>query len=149
MKGRRDEENPAKQESVRSYCEGYRNRLHAEGVREKRAKVFKEGKVEDLIAHLERRIELSSGLTRCIQLMDLTAVTYLWESWCRGKECGESQIDQVDIETRKVSPGWSKTVRREPSAHIDLQGEGRRFMESAARLMKELERQGHNVGRGY
>jgi hypothetical protein len=47
--GRRDDENPAKQESVRSYCEGYRNHgyLHARGVRKKRAKVFKERKVDN------------------------------------------------------------------------------------------------------
>jgi hypothetical protein len=92
MRGRRDQDNPAKQESVRSYCEGYRNRLHAEGVREKRAKVFKEGKVEDLIAHLEERIRESIRLTRCIQRMDLTAVLYLWESWCRGKDDVENCV---------------------------------------------------------
>jgi hypothetical protein len=57
MRGRRDEDNPAKQESVRSYCEGYRNRLHSEGVRERRAKVFRDGKVEDLIVHLEKRVQ--------------------------------------------------------------------------------------------
>jgi integrase len=150
MRGRRDGENPAKQESVRSYCEGYRNRLHANGVREKRAKLFQEGKVEDLIAHLERRIDESCGLTRCVQRMDLTAVLYLLESWCRGKECGELQADQVNFETTEVMPGWSKTVRHEPSACIELQGEGRgRFMESAARLVKEMESEGHGMGRGY
>jgi integrase len=82
--------------------------------------------------------------------MDLTAVLYLWESWCRGKECGELQADQVNFETREVMPGWSKTVRQEPSACIELQKEGRgRFMESAARLVKEMEVQGHSIGRGY
>jgi hypothetical protein len=40
MRGRQNEDNPAKQKSVKSYCDGYRNRLHASGVREKRAKVF-------------------------------------------------------------------------------------------------------------
>jgi hypothetical protein len=105
MLGRQDENNPAKQESVRSYCEGYRNRLHAEGVWEKRAKVFNEGKLEDLIAHLEEWIRASSGLTRCIQRMDLTAVLYLWESWSRGKECGELLADQVDFEAGEANPG--------------------------------------------
>jgi hypothetical protein len=54
MRGRRDEDNPAKQESVKSYCEGCQNRLHAEGVRERRARVFGDGKVEYPIAHLEK-----------------------------------------------------------------------------------------------
>jgi hypothetical protein len=48
MMGCRDESNPAKQESVRSYCEGYRNWLRNNGVRAKRAKVFREEKVSDL-----------------------------------------------------------------------------------------------------
>jgi hypothetical protein len=37
MRGRRDEDNPG--ESVKSYCEGYWNRLHSAGVQEKRAKI--------------------------------------------------------------------------------------------------------------
>jgi hypothetical protein len=58
--------------------------------------------------------------------------------------------DQVDFATKEVSPGWSKTIRQEPSACIGLRGEGRgRFMESAARMMKEMERQGHEPGHGY
>jgi integrase len=150
MRGRRDEDNPAKQESVKSYCDGYRNRLHASGVREKRAKLFNKGKVDDLIAYLEKLVSESSGLSRCEQLMDLTAVQYLWESWRRGKECGELRADQVDFKTKEALPRWSKTVRQEPSARIDLHGAGRgRFMESAARMMKEMERQGHDVGQGY
>lgn len=150
MIGRRDEDNPAKQESVKSYCDGYRNRLHASGVREKRAKVFSEGKVDDLIAHLEKAVGESSGLNWCLQLMDLIAVQYLWELWSRGKECGELRADQVDFKTEEALPGWSKTVREEPSARIDLHGMGRgRFLESAARLLKEMERQGHDMGRGY
>jgi hypothetical protein len=40
MLGRIDDENPAKQESVKSYCEGYRNWFKSRGVKEKRAKVF-------------------------------------------------------------------------------------------------------------
>jgi integrase len=42
MLGFADGDNPAKQESVKSYCEGYRVTLKSKGVREKRAKVFKE-----------------------------------------------------------------------------------------------------------
>jgi hypothetical protein len=48
MMGRSDETNPAKQESVKSYCEGYRSWLHGLGVRERWAKVFKEQKIDDL-----------------------------------------------------------------------------------------------------
>jgi integrase len=150
MRGRRDEDNPAKKESVKSYCDGYRNRLHAAGVREKRAKVFGEGKVDDLVAYLEKSVQESSGVGRYVQLMDLCAVHYLWESWSRGKECGELRVDQVDFKRKEALPGWSKTVRQEPSARIDLHGSGRgRFIESAARLMKEMERQGHNEGHGF
>jgi hypothetical protein len=119
-------------------------------VREKRAKVIGEGKVENLLAHLERRIDESCGLTWCIQRMDLTAILYLWESWCPGKECGELLADQVDFEVQEAIPGWSKTKQQKPIAHIALHGRGRgRFMESAARLIRELETQGHGLGRGY
>jgi hypothetical protein len=45
MKGRKDVENPAKEESVTSYWDGYQKTLHDRGVRGKRAKVMKEGKV--------------------------------------------------------------------------------------------------------
>jgi hypothetical protein len=44
MMGRKDAENPAKEESVTSYRDGYRNSLHDRGVREKRAKIMKEEK---------------------------------------------------------------------------------------------------------
>lgn len=52
MMGRTDAENPAKEEAVLSYREGYRNNLHDKGVREKRAKVMKESKVLDLVDYL-------------------------------------------------------------------------------------------------
>lgn len=80
MLGRSDECNPAKQESVRSYCEGYRNWLRVQGVREKRAKVFKEGKVTELIEYLGGEADRSGGLRKCVLQMDITAVDYLWES---------------------------------------------------------------------
>lgn len=53
MIGRKNTKNPAKEESVLSYRDGYRKDLHDRGVREKRAKIMKEGKVKDLIQHLE------------------------------------------------------------------------------------------------
>jgi integrase len=149
MLGRRDETNPAKQESVRSYCEGYRNWLRGQGVREKRAKVFKEQKGEDLVNYLEREANQSAGLRKCILRMDIAAVDYLWESWARGKECGELRAGEIDFEEGVAEPGWSKTVRAEPSARIDLIGSGRgRILESARKLIQEMEEAGHPVGMG-
>jgi integrase len=150
MVGRRDNENPAKQESVRSYSDDYRNRLHSRGVREKRAKVFREGKVEELIAHLRNRIGGSAGIQRCLLKMDLTAVLYLWESWCRGKECGELEGRQVNFQEGVALPGWSKTEHQEPSARIELSGGGRgRFVESAVDMIRDCESQGHHIGKGF
>jgi hypothetical protein len=111
MLGRKDTDNPAKQESVIKYCEDYRNWLRCNGVKEKRAKVFKEKKVDDLVKYLEQRIVVSSGLRKCLLLMDLPAIDYLWESWARGKECGELGSDEVDFEDGVAEPGWSKMVR--------------------------------------
>lgn len=150
MLGRADWENPAKQESVRNYSDGYRMWLKERSVREKRAKVFKEQKVEDLVRYMETKIERSRGIGRCVLRMDLAAIDYLWESWSRGKECGELRVDQVDFEEGVSLPGWSKTVQSEPSARIELSGEGRgRFLKSAAALIHDLEEQGHDVGQGY
>jgi integrase len=149
MMGRRDAENPAKQESVRNYCEGYRCWLKSNGVREKRAKVFKEKKVDDLVAYLEAQINGTSGLRRCVFMMDLAAVEYLWESWARGKECGELRADEVNFEDGIAEPGWSKTVRKEPSASINLTTGGRgRFLLSAVALVREMEKIGHPIGMG-
>jgi integrase len=149
MKGRTDGMNPAKQESVKSYCDGYRMWLKENRVRERRAKVFKERKVSDLVEHLERRVKESGGLRRCVLMMDLAAVDYLWESWARGKECGELRVDQIDFESQVVSPGWSKTVQNEPSASIDMSGaRGGRFIRSAVALIREMEKQGHPIGTG-
>jgi integrase len=149
MMGRTDEANPAKQESVRSYYEGYRNWLRSQGVREKRAKIFKEGKVEDLIKYLEEQAERSSGLRECVLRMDIAAVDYLWESWARGKECGELRASEVDFEEGLAEPGWSKTVRKEPSASINLSGPGRgRFLMSAAKLIGVMEETDQPVGMG-
>jgi integrase len=150
MLGFPDSENPAKQESVKSYSEGYRIRLKERGVRAKRAKVMDEGKVNSLIEYLERGIAKSEGIVRCVLMMDLAAVDYLWESWARGEECGELLVDQVDFENGVAEPGWSKTVRAEPSARIDLTEGGRgRFLRSAASLIGEVERLGHASKHGY
>jgi integrase len=150
MLGYTDGENPAKQESVKSYCEGYRVSLREKGVREKRAKVFKAEKITALVTYLEDGISRAEGLTKCVLAMDLTAVDYLWESWVRGKECGELRADQVDLEEGVALPGWSKTVHSEPSACINLTKGGRgRFLQSAARLIGELEKQGYTEGHGY
>jgi integrase len=150
MLGFSDADNPAKQESVKSYCEGYRVTLRGKGVREKRAKVFKEEKMTALITYLENGISRSEGLTRCMLIMDLAAVDYLWEAWARGKECGELRSDQVDLNKGVSLPGWSKTVQHEPSARINLtDGDRGRFIQSAARLIGEFERQGHSGGHGY
>jgi hypothetical protein len=105
MLGRTDEANPAKQESVRSYCEGYRSWLREQGVREKRAKVFKDEKVEDLISYLEGEAERRTGLRECVLRMDIAAVDYLWESWARGKECGELLTSEVDFDGEVAEPG--------------------------------------------
>jgi integrase len=150
MMGRRDDENPAKQESVKSYCEGYRNWLKENGVRERRAKVFKEDKVSSLTDYLEGQISRSIGLRRCVLIMDKAAVDYLWESWARGKECGELRAAEVDFNEGVSTSGWSKTVRKEQSATIDLSGSGRGcFLKSAAILIREMERAGYPVGTGY
>jgi integrase len=150
MLGVQDAENPAKQESVKSYCEGYRFWLKEKGVRTKRAKVMKEGKVGLLRDYPEKGIAKTEGVTRCVLMMDLAAVDYLWESWARGKECGELRSDQVDFEDGAVEPGWSKTVQEEPSARIDLtEGQRGRFLQSAAALIGETEKHGYASERGF
>lgn len=146
MLGRRSEDNPVQSESVRSYRECYRNWLHDCGVREKRAKVFSEGKVTDLLRWLEEQAEKKVGLDKCSALTDLAIVSYLWESWSRGKECGELEVRQMRFDAGVVEAGWSKTVRMEPSAEIAVSG---RFLEVAARLISACETEGQAVGTGF
>lgn len=146
MLGRRSEENPVQSESVRSYREGYRNWLHDCGVREKRAKVFTEGKVTELLQWLGEQAEKKCGLDKCCALTDLAIVSYLWESWCRGKECGELEARQVDFRSGVVEAGWTKTVRVEPSAEIPVSGN---FLETAALLIAACEAEGQAVGNGF
>jgi integrase len=110
---------------------------------------MKEGKVESLTSYLEQGITRSTGLNQCVLMMDLAAVDYLWESWAQGKECGELRTEQVDFEAGVSEPGWSKTIRAEPSSRIDLTGEKRgRFLQSAAALVGEMEKQGHSSKQG-
>jgi hypothetical protein len=150
MLGCQDSENPGKQESVKSYTEGYRFWLKEKGVREKRAKVMPEGKVDSLTRYLEQGIAKSEGISCCVLMIDLAAVDYLWESWARGKECGELRTDQVDFEAGIAEPGWSKTVQKEPSSRIKLLGDCRgRFLRSASALVGEMEKLGHASKRGY
>jgi integrase len=103
-----------------------------------------------MVSYLRHQIERSLGIHLCVLLMDLCAIQYMWESWCRGKECGELERRQVDFESREALPGWSKSSKQEPSAHIDLSfGNRGRFIESAARLIKELESQGQGSAKGF
>jgi hypothetical protein len=120
MMGRKDTENPAKEESVLSYREGYRNDLHDRGVCEKRAKVMKEGKVINLVEYLGREIEKAEKIGKVILLMDRAAVLYVWESWARGKECGELEARQIDREDAVSLPGWSKLSERSRAGELVL-----------------------------
>lgn len=150
MLGRTDADNPGKEEAVRNYREGYRNELHASGVKEKRARVFKESKVTDLVAYLDAKLEGLAGISRCVVLMDRTAVLYLWESWARGKECGELEVGQIDFEQAESRPGWTKTVRQEPSGRVELRKEGTlTFIDSSVELLLALEQTKVPLGRGF
>lgn len=95
MLGRADSENPAKEEYVKNYRDGYRNDLHARGVKGKRARVFKESKVTELVDYLEAKANGTIGVERCAILMDKAAVLYLWESWARGKHNKPNLIERA------------------------------------------------------
>jgi integrase len=147
-----DRNNPAKSELVRAFKEGYRKMLHGLGVREKKAVVFKEGKVEDLIQSLRDKINAKRiGIERCRLIMDLAAVLYLWETWVRGKECGTLERRQVHEAEGVVLPGWSKTIQQEPSSRIVVETSEERltFLEATAWLLKEMEIIGQPVGSGF
>jgi integrase len=143
--------NPAKAEVVKAFRTGYEKALHEEGVRVQRAKVFTAAKLDALLAYLARLIgESPAGLERCVLLTDQAVVLYLWESLARGKECGELQVRQVEFDEHVTYPGWSKTVRKEPSARIPLaapeQGERLTFLEAAVQLIKGLDETGNGIG---
>jgi integrase len=151
MIGRKDAENPAEEESVTSYRDGDRNSLHDRGVREKRTKIMKEGKVLDLVEYLSRLAGKATGIPKVVLLMDRAAVLYLWESWARGKEVGELEARQIDREDGITLPGWSKTVRSEPSGRVELAKSGQElaFLEGSAELLAEMESQRIELGRGF
>jgi integrase len=141
--------NPVKSEAVRSFKKGYRRMLHDLGVREKKAVVFKEGKLEDSVTFLAGEIaKQEEGIERCCSIMDLAAVMYLWEAWVRGKECGNLEKRQEDEEEGVSRPGWSKTVQAEPSSRIELNLKkgSMTFLEATAMLVKESEAIGQPVG---
>jgi integrase len=143
--------NPAKAEVVKAFRTGYEKALHEEGVKVQKAKVCTETKLDALLAYLGQEIEGSEpGLNRCVLLMDQAVVLYLWESLARGKECGELQLHQVELQEQVAYPGWSKTVRKEPSARIPLaapNAEGRlTFLDASVRLLAELEAAGQPIG---
>jgi integrase len=136
---------------VKAFRTGYEKALHEEGVKVQRAKVFTEEKLDALLAHLSRKLGKSApGLERCVLLTDQAVVLYLWESLTRGKECGELQLRQVEFGEQVAYPGWSKTVRKEPSVRIPLaapEPEGRlTFLEATVRLVKELDATTHPLG---
>jgi hypothetical protein len=108
-----------KEESVTSYREGYLNTLHDQGVREKRAKIMKEGKVKDLVEYLTRLASAAVGIPKVVLLMDRAAVLYLLKSWARGIKCRELEVRQIDREEEVVLPGWSKTVHRNPVGELN------------------------------
>lgn len=62
-----DEENPAKAEVVRNYRDGYRAEMRERGVREKRAKVMPESKVNELVEYLNGQWEKTTGIKRSLQ----------------------------------------------------------------------------------
>lgn len=143
--------NPAKAEVVKAFRNGYEKALHEEGVKVQRAKDFTEAKLDALLAHLARSINgCPPGLEKCVLLTDQAVVLYLWESLARGKECGELLLRQVEFGEQVLYPGWSKTVRKEPSARIPLASpasEGRlTFLEAAMQLVKGLDETGNGLG---
>lgn len=98
----------------------------------------------ELVEFLSREVERAKGIERCGAAMDRAIVLYLWETWARGKECGTVEVRQIDEEKGEVRPGWSKTVREEPSAVIGLKsGEGpNTFLWAAGLLMHEYGERG-------
>jgi hypothetical protein len=154
MMGRSNTNNPARSEAVRSFKEGYRKMLHDLGVQEKKAVVFKENKVEELVDFMLGEIrKLDKGVERCSAIMDLAAVLFVWEAWTRGKECGKLEKRQVHETEGVVLPGWSKTVQKEPSSWIEMDASQEKdwptFLEMVAWLVKETEAIGQPVGTGF
>jgi hypothetical protein len=64
--GREDKQKPVKSECVQSFKEGYKKMLHSLDVQEKKATVFKEGKIEDLVQYMREEIKKKgSGVEQC------------------------------------------------------------------------------------
>jgi hypothetical protein len=93
-----------------------------------------------LVGYLTRLANEAVGIPRVVLLMDRAAVLYLWESWARGKEAEELEERQVDREDGITLPGWSKTVRSEPSGRVELAKESLEttFLEGSAKLLAEM-----------
>lgn len=142
--------NPARSELVKSYRDGYGNLLHQQGVKVQRAKVFSESKLNALVEYLTEKLSTSEGMERCVVAIDRAAVLYLWETLARGKECGAVRQDQIDKEEGTVYPEWTKTIRHEPSARIELATPGAAgrmtFLEAASELIRIMSDEGHDVG---
>jgi integrase len=152
MLGLEGSRNPAKSEAVKAFKEGYKRMLHELGVREKKAVVFKEEKLDGVVEYVVQEIRgMPEGLERCCTIMDLAAILYLWEAWVRGKECGNLERRQVHEDEGVALPGWSKTVRAEPSARIELERSKSTitFLEAAAMLVKEAETIKQPIGDGF
>lgn len=150
--GKEGSKNPVKSEAVRAFKAGYQQMLHELSVREKKAVVFKEGKLEDVVAFATEEIgKMAEGIDRCCAIMDLAAILYLWETWVRGKECGTLERRQVHEDEGVALPGWRKTVQAEPSSRIELE-RGKTtitFLGATAMLIKEAEVIGQPVGEGF
>jgi hypothetical protein len=148
---RRGYYNPARSELVKFYQDGYGNMLHHEGVKVECAKVFSEEKLDNLVAYLTEQLGKAKGMEQCVLAMHWAAVLYLWKILARGKECGEVQQDQIDPAEGTVYPGWTKTVRQEPSARIEqaVPGEKLRltFLEAASELVRVQSDNGIDIGK--
>jgi integrase len=106
------------------------------------------------VAYLTGRLGETEGMEKCVVAMDRTAVLYLWKTLARGKECGEIRQDQIDVAEGTVYPGWTKTVRQEPSARIELAVPGGQervtFLESASEQVQVMADYGIDIGEsGY
>lgn len=104
----------------------------------------------DLVEFLDTKIQSARGLERCVLLMDKSAVLYLWESWARGKECGELEIEQIDFDAAEAHPGWTKTIQKEPSGRVELARESAgSFIDSSVELLLAMEKEKIPTGRGF
>jgi hypothetical protein len=61
------------------------------------------------------------------------------------------KVRQIDREDAVALPGWSKTVRAEPSGRIDLTSSetGMTFLRGSAEMLAEMGRQNIPMGSGF